>query len=208
MYSFVKGLFDVTMAAIALPFFFVISLFIALAIKIDSQGPIFFKCTRLGKNGRPIKIWKFRTMVDSAEEKFNPDGSRLVEKNDPRITKVGAFLRHGLDELPQLINVICGEVSFIGPRPDDLFAINMYRPRDIVKLSVKPGLSGLAQVSGRNDIPYLERLKYDVYYAENLDVLMDIRIFVRTVFIVFGARVSGDIIDKEIVLSHYEGGVR
>ncbi len=172
---------------------------LAAAIRLDSAGPIFFACSRLGVGGRAIRLRKFRTMIHDAPELFNPDGSRLVEKNDSRVTRMGAFLRGGLDELPQVLNVLRGELSFIGPRPDDLYAIDLYRGSDWLKLSITPGITGLAQVNGRNELPYKERLKYDVYYALNRDLWLDARIFVRTIQIALGMRPTEPLVDYEHV---------
>ncbi|MBA3538045.1 MAG: sugar transferase [Deltaproteobacteria bacterium] len=172
---------------------------IAAAIRFEGPGPIFFQCPRLGKLGRPIRLWKFRTMIHNAPERFNADGSRLVEAKDSRVTRVGAILRGGLDELPQALSVLRGELSFIGPRPDDLFAIDMYRDAEWLKLSITPGITGLAQVNGRNDLPYRERLKYDIYYALHRTMWLDLRILTRTVLLAVGARPTSSLVDFELV---------
>lgn len=204
IYRNIKSTLDVVLAVILAPIVLIISIFIAILIKLDSKGPVFFKCNRLGKNGIPIKILKFRTMYHGSEEIFNSDGSRFVEKNDNRITRVGYFLRHGLDEIPQILNIIRGEVSFIGPRPDDLFALDLYQERDFVKLLVRPGLTGLSQVSGRNEIPYADRLKYDVYYSENFNFILDVRIFISTFFIITGFSNKISIIEFRIIDENYK----
>jgi undecaprenyl phosphate N,N'-diacetylbacillosamine 1-phosphate transferase len=168
---------------------------IAIAIRLESPGPILFQCGRLGRWGRPIRLWKFRTMLHGAPERWNPDGSRLVEKQDPRVTRVGAWLRRGLDELPQVVAVLRGDLSFIGPRPDDLFCVDLYHGAEWIKLSVTPGITGLVQVSGRNDIPYRERLKYDIYYALHRDIVMDVRILIRTLALALGLHPSTPLVE-------------
>jgi len=146
---------------------------------------LFFRQARLGQMGRVFQVTKFRTMVTDAKDIFNPDGSRFIGKGDPRITRMGLFLRLGLDELPQVLNVFLGEMSFIGPRPDDVHAIEDYRGIEWLKLAARPGLSGLAQVTGRNDLPWKERIKYDVYYQYHRNLLLDLRIIGRTLAMLF-----------------------
>ncbi len=172
---------------------------LAAAIRADSAGPIFFRCQRLGKDGKVIELWKFRTMIHDAPEKFNADGSRLVEANDARVTRVGAILRGGLDELPQAWSVLKGELSFVGPRPDDVFATDLYRGAEWLKLSVTPGITGLAQINGRNDLPYRERLKYDIYYAHHRNVLLDLRILMRTALLAAGLEIDEPVVDPLVV---------
>jgi lipopolysaccharide/colanic/teichoic acid biosynthesis glycosyltransferase len=140
-------------------------------------------------------------MLHGAPERFHPDGSRLVEKQDARVTRVGAFLRRGLDELPQVVAVLRGDLSFIGPRPDDLFAVDLYCGAEWLKLSVTPGITGLAQVSGRNDIPYHDRLKYDVYYALRRDLVLDVRILVRTLALAVGLQPSRPLVELAAIES-------
>lgn len=149
-------------------------------ILLDSRGGLFFRQARLGRMGRTFEVTKFRTMVSNAPDVFNPDGSRHVGKTDARITRMGRFLRLGIDELPQVLNVFRGEMSFIGPRPDDVHAIDKYVGIEWLKLAARPGLSGLAQVTGRNDLPWKERIKYDVYYQYHRSWWLDMRIVGRT----------------------------
>lgn len=153
---------------------------VAIAIRIDSRGDVLFRHSRLGRFGREIVLTKFRTMHATAGEVFNPDGSRKVASRDGRITRVGRFLRGGLDELPQLLAVLRGELSFVGPRPDDLYAVDLYQDAEWLKLSVRPGITGLAAVSGRNDLPWRSRVVYDIYYAKHRSLWLDLRIVVKT----------------------------
>tara|TARA_R110002051_G_scaffold16182_2_gene48951 strand:- start:6825 stop:7517 length:693 start_codon:yes stop_codon:yes gene_type:complete len=171
--------------------------FLALAIKLESPGPVFFGCDRLGRYGKPFRMLKFRTMAHNAPEKFNADGSRLVEQGDARVTRVGATLRTGLDELPQAFSILRGDLSFIGPRPDDVFATAMYEGTDWLKLSVKPGLTGLSQVSGRNDLPYRERLRHDAYYALRRNLWLDARIVLRTLGVLLGVKSAHRLVSEE-----------
>lgn len=196
--SLKRGL-DLALAATSVAVLVPTTPLLALAIRIETKGPVFFGCARLGRGGRAIKIWKFRTMVDAAPERFNPDGSRLVETNDPRVTRVGAFLRGGLDELPQAFSVLRGDLSFVGPRPDDLYAVDLYRGAEWLKLAVTPGITGLAQVNGRNDLPHAERLKYDIYYALHRDLWLDVRIIARTLGQALGWQPETPLVDHDVV---------
>ena len=187
-YQTVKRACDASTAVALLMLSAPIWLVIAAAVKVDSPGPVFFTQMRLGRGGRPIQIVKFRTMIQDAPETFLPDGSRLVEVHDARVTRVGRVLRLGLDELPQLVAVLRGDMSLVGPRPDDLFALPMYVGSERTKLSVRPGMTGLAQVSGRSSLPWRTRLKFDAYYVEHESASLDVRILCRTASVLVGRR--------------------
>ncbi len=188
-----KRLFDLILVVIVLPFFLVALIFISIAIKLTSKGPIFFKHERVGKNGKIIKIYKFRSMYVDAQERLkvlleNNEALRqewnqyFKLKNDPRITKVGNFLRKtSLDELPQIINIIKNEMSFVGPRPVVQEEVEKYY-KEYAKFYyiVNPGLTGLWQVSGRNDTTYDFRVKMDSWYVTNWSLWLDIIILVKT----------------------------
>ena len=151
---------------------------LAIMIRLDSPGPVFFRQTRIGKDGQPFVALKFRSMVDKATS----IGLGLnVAVNDSRITRVGRFLRNtSLDELPQVFNVIFGDMSIVGPRPtlpDQVAAYNDFQRR---RLLVKPGFTGWAQVNGRNTIPWEERIRLDVWYVENCSLGLDLAILLRT----------------------------
>lgn len=152
---------------------------IAVAIRIENGGPIFFAQDRIGRGGRVFRLLKFRTMRD-APIRYNPDGSTRIDPNDDRVTRVGRVLRGGLDELPQLINVLRGEMSIVGPRPEMASQRGMYAPEHLRKLDVRPGLTSLAIVHGRNDIPWQRRVAIDVRYVENWSLSLDLRIMVQT----------------------------
>ncbi len=152
------------------------------AIVLEDRGPAFFKQERLGRFGRPFRICKLRTMRVGAPARFNADGSTHASGDDDRITRVGGFLRRtSLDELPQLWNVLRGDMSFIGPRPDLLLHRAYYSARTERKLQLRPGMTGLAQVLGRNEIPWRTRLRLDVLYCARSSFTLDAWIAARTV---------------------------
>jgi len=188
-----KRLLDFTLSLIALIILSPLFIIISLLIKITSPGPVFFKHKRLGLNGKLIEIYKFRTMVVNAQEILdkllseNPELKKEYEatfklKNDPRITKIGKFLRKtSLDELPQLFNVLKGELSLVGPRPIVLKEINKYGEYGKYLLRVPPGITGLWQISGRNDVDYEERVEMDMQYISNWNLWLDINILFKTI---------------------------
>lgn len=144
----------------------------AAAVALSSRGPVFFRQERVGMGGRQFRVWKFRTMVDDDNPVF-PDATR--------ITRVGTWLRRlSLDELPQLLNVATGEMSIVGPRPTLAYQVERYDDRQRRRLAVRPGLTGLAQVSGRNSLPWAQRIEYDVAYVETQSPLLDLRLIART----------------------------
>lgn len=167
----------IILAIILLPLFFII----AILIKKEDRGSIFFIQKRLGKNGEIFKMYKFRTMKVGAPDIRREDGSTFNSDNDSRVTKIGNFLRKtSFDEFPQIINILKGEMSFIGPRPDLPDHLKEYLGNEFDKLLVKPGMTGYAQVNGRNDLPWKERFKYDIYYAKNWSLLLDLKITIKT----------------------------
>jgi lipopolysaccharide/colanic/teichoic acid biosynthesis glycosyltransferase len=177
-----KRLLDVIVSATACLVFLPLFAACALAVKLTSPGPALFRQPRLGKGGRPFALLKFRTMyVDSADLR-NPDGSAYTCRADPRVTAVGRFLREwSLDELPQLFNILNGEMSLVGPRPDQVDQLRFYTAEEKRKLSVKPGLTGLAQINGRNSISWESRKALDIQYARSRSLWLDARILFRTV---------------------------
>jgi len=185
-------IFSIFFLIASLPFF----IFISLLIKLSSRGPIFFLQKRIGKNNIPFKCIKFRTMhpeaKDILENLLMKDEKLKMEfeqnhkiKNDPRITTIGKLLRKtSLDELPQFINVLKNEMSIVGPRPIVNKEKNKYGKNLKKVLSVKPGITGLWQVSGRNNLTYKKRIKLDLNYVNNYNFLMDIRILIRTIGVI------------------------
>lgn len=156
---------------------------IALAIRLDSKGPALFSQKRLGRHGRTFRIYKFRTMCSTASIRIDSSGQVINHPDDSRHTKVGRFLRKfSLDELPQLINVARGEMSLVGPRPDLPEALDFYSLTQRAKLEVRPGMTGLAQVNGRNALDPQAKWDLDAKYARDASLFLDARILVATVF--------------------------
>ena len=155
---------------------------VAVAIKLTSRGPVIFKQKRVGKNGRPFMFYKFRTMKIDVD----PFGPSPKSDSDPRLTKVGKFLReYSLDELPQLFNVLKGDMSIVGPRPLYMAQMAEWNERQKKRLLVKPGLTGLAQISGRGEVTHEEKLELDVKYVETAGFWLDIKIILATIVQVF-----------------------
>ncbi len=190
-----KGAVDRVVAALALIVLSPVLLAIAAMIKLDSRGPVFFRQTRSGVGGAPFQLVKFRSMVDDAEDLLidltdkNESGGVLFKiRRDPRVTRLGRILRRlSIDELPQLWNVLTGEMSLVGPRPPLPSEVEMYAEDARRRLLVKPGLTGLWQVSGRSDLSWDESVRLDLYYVENWSFVLDLTIIARTV----GAVVAG-----------------
>jgi len=196
--GFMKRAFDVTftllVAALGLPFY----LLIAVLIKLTSEGPVLFVQERVGQDGRTFRFFKFRTMlVDNSDHQHRSfaedfikgrlmsegeDGCVFKLQNDPRVTSIGRFLRKtSLDELPQFINVLRGEMTLVGPRPPLAYELAHYKEWHRGRLAVKPGLTGLWQVSGRSTVPFDEMVMLDLYYIENWSLALDLKIILRTV---------------------------
>ncbi len=174
-----------------------IPLFLAVAICIylEDGYPVLFRQRRVGKNGKPFLIYKFRSMKKGAE---NDPRSLFVDEKNPYITKVGRFIRKwSIDELPQLLNVLKGDMSLVGPRPTLLYQVKKYDDFQKRRLLVKPGITGWAQIHGRNELSWEERIKYDVWYVEHKSLLLDIYILLRTIPTILKAKgVFGTKIDK------------
>jgi lipopolysaccharide/colanic/teichoic acid biosynthesis glycosyltransferase len=151
----------------------------AILIKLESRGPVFYRQRRVGRGGRPFDLWKLRTMVPGAE---TMGAGIYVVEGDPRITRTGRLLRRfSLDELPNLINVVRGEMAMVGPRPTVQEQVDRYTDRQRRRLEVKPGITGWAQVNGRTSLPWPERIELDVWYVEHRSLRLDLRILARTV---------------------------
>lgn len=189
MYRVIKRILNLLCSFVGVivlsPFFLIISIF----IKVTSKGPVFFVHERVGLNGRKFKLIKFRTMVNNAEEmiaSFSPEQKKEWEENyklkdDPRITKIGKFLRRtSLDELPQLINILKGDMSIVGPRPVVDEELNWYGDKKDKLLSVKPGLTGWWAVNGRSNVPYPERCDLELYYVDHISFALDAKIILKT----------------------------
>lgn len=178
----IKRILDFIIGLIALPFIVVITLIMAPMIYFNDKGPIFYNASRLGKNGKPFKMYKFRSMMVNAPDIRNKDGSTYNGDDDPRVTKVGRFMRKtSIDELPQFLNVLLGDMSLIGPRPDPLDDMEIYTEHQKKKLNVRPGITGYNQAYYRNSVEQNEKFEHDVYYAENISFFLDIKIFFKTI---------------------------
>jgi len=182
---------DIALATFALLVTAPLSALIALAIRFEGAGPVLYRQQRVGKDGAEFELCKFRTMVAGSD----PVGiGTAIEANDPRVTKVGRLLRKlSLDELPNLINVLRGEMAIVGPRPTIPAQVELYTPRQRRRLDVRPGMTGWAQVSGRSAIDWSERIELDVWYVENRSVALDLRILARTArLILTGQGIGGE----------------
>lgn len=196
-YLAMKRSIDVIGALLGLIFLSWLFIIIAFLIKIeDPKGPILFKQKRVGKDGKEFNMYKFRSMVSNAEEllkdllKFNEiSGAMFKMKDDPRITKVGKFIRKtSIDELPQLLNVLKGEMSLVGPRPALPREVALYTSYDKQRLKVIPGCTGLWQVSGRSNLGFKEMVELDLRYIKDSSILFDIKIIYKTVIVLFGSK--------------------
>ncbi len=194
-YLMLKRAMDVVLAGIGVVVFMPLMVLAGLLVKLTSRGPILFKQERAGQWGDPFIIYKFRTMVSSQTQEIfygsgsGQNGPAFKLKNDPRITRVGRWLRRtSIDELPQLINVLKGEMTLVGPRPLPLDQVRLDSMEERARLGVKPGITGLWQVSGRADIPYEEWVEMDSYYVQHRNLWMDISILLRTIPAVISCR--------------------
>ena len=162
----------------------------ALAVKLGDRGPVLFKQTRVGKDGKDFELLKLRTMVVGAETK---GAGYAIDRGDSRITRVGRFLRRtSIDELPQLWNVVRGDMSLIGPRPTLRYQVEKYSERQRRRLDVLPGITGWAQIHGRASLPWAERIELDVWYVEHRSPLVDLKILLRTPLALLGGTYKGE----------------
>lgn len=180
--SFFKRLLDIILSVLLLPLLLLGSIVVMIFIFLDDKGPLFYNAPRLGRNGKPFKMFKFRTMIVNAPDIRLSDGSTYNGDDDPRITQVGRFLRKtSIDELPQILNVLLGDMSFIGPRPDTIDWFEKYSEEEKKILTVKPGITGYNQAYYRNSVDGVIKLKNDIYYVENLSIGLDIKILFKTI---------------------------
>ena len=190
-YLTVKRLFDIAASLFALLITLPLILVVSLCIYLDDRGPIFYTQERIGKDGKPFRIYKFRSMCQNADDKKKEltdknevNGAMFKMSNDPRVTRVGCFIRrHSIDELPQLINVLLGNMTVVGPRPPLPEEVNQYSKHDKERLKVKPGCTGLWQVSGRNSLDFDEMVELDIDYIEHASLLLDMKICFKTIWI-------------------------
>ncbi|HAH86986.1 MAG TPA: hypothetical protein DCL60_06395 [Armatimonadetes bacterium] len=195
-YAPVKRLMDIAIAATILTVALPVLLPIALIVVLDSPGPIFYRRHVVGRHGKPFYAFKLRTMVEESDLSYITDGGRREEfksryklRKDPRVTRVGRYLRKAsIDELPQLINVLKGEMSLVGPRMISFPELEKFGPWQDKILEVKPGITGLWQVSGRSNLEYDDRVRLNVYYVDNRSVMLDVIILAKTIPAVISAK--------------------
>ena len=183
----VKRILDLVFSGAALVFLFPFMLVMAVVIRRDSPGPVFFRQQRVGLGGRPFTLMKFRTMsADTDPYGFSPKNA-----GDPRLTSIGkSFREHSLDELPQLINVLSGQMSLVGPRPLLLWQYQRWTQRQRGRCQVKPGLTGWAQVIGRTELTHERKIEYDLWYVENATLMLDAKIIFKTLVMVMARRAT------------------
>lgn len=191
-YEFLKRIIDILMSVLSLIVLSPVFIIIAIAIKLDSSGPIVYSQTRVGKNGKHFKMFKFRSMIINAEEMLTElkpmnemDGPMFKIKEDPRITRIGRFIRRtSIDELPQLINILRGEMSIVGPRPSLPSEVKEFESWMMERFVVKPGLTCFWQVSGRNNIPFHKWMELDIKYVKERNLWLDVKLVFRTIKVV------------------------
>ncbi|MGE7885522.1 sugar transferase [Bacillus sp. NPDC094077] len=197
LYLFMKRLMDIVVALSGLIFLLPIFLIVALLIKMeDPKGPIFFKQVRVGKHEKKFEMYKFRSMITDAEEILKEllehnevSGAMFKMKDDPRVTKIGKFIRKtSIDELPQLLNVLKGDMSLVGPRPPLPREVKEYTTYDKQRLLVTPGCTGIWQVTDRNSVGFKEMVELDLIYIKNRSLGLDIKLILKTVLVLFGSK--------------------
>lgn len=180
--KFVKRFADIIIGVVALPFLAIIIAVVGVAIKIDDGGPIFYKARRIGKNSAVFNMYKFRSMIVNAPNLTNKDGSTYNAPDDERVTRVGRFIRKtSIDELPQFLNLLIGNMTLIGPRASGAGALGTYQPDEEGKMLVKPGITGYTQAYHRNGLSVREKRLKDAWYAENVTFGLDFKIFFKTI---------------------------
>ena len=182
----VKRMLDIIISLLMMPFLLLFIVVFGLVIWLEDHGPVFYNAPRMGKDFKPFKMYKFRSMKVNAPDLVMEDGSTYNGADDPRMTRVGAFMRRAsIDEFPQFLNVLKGDMSVIGPRPDLERETELYEGNEADKLLVRPGITGWAAVSGRNAIQWHDRLKLDVEYVHNVSFGMDVKVFFLTFKTIF-----------------------
>ena len=181
---FFKRMIDIVSALILLPLVLLVIFIMTFIIRIDDNGPVFYNAKRMGRNGKPFKMFKLRSMKVNAPDLRNADGSTFNSDHDPRVTRTGRFMRKtSIDEIPQILNVLKGDMSFIGPRP--VLANKPYTEYDEIRrkrLTVRPGITGYSQAFFRNSITQDEKFQYDCYYVDHLTFRLDVKILFVTVY--------------------------
>lgn len=183
--SLIKRILDIIVCIIGLPIFILLWIIIGMLIKITDNGPIFYKADRIGKNSEIFKMYKFRSMKVDVPTLINKDGSTFNSKDDPRVTKIGKFLREtSLDETPQILNVLKGDMSIVGPRASLKSALGTFKADELDKMTVRPGITGYTQAYFRNGISTREKRLKDAWYSKNVNFLLDFKILLKTIFTV------------------------
>ena len=178
----IKRAIDIIACLIALPFVLIILIPVAIAIKVEDRGPLFYHSMRIGKGFKEFGMLKFRSMKVNAPDLRNEDGSTFNSKTDPRVTKIGHILREtSLDEIPQIFNVLAGQMSIIGPRAGDVESKDTYEEDEKDKLLIRPGITGYTQAYYRNGLGVREKRLYDAWYAHSVSFWLDVKIFFRTI---------------------------
>lgn len=183
MYSdYIKRFIDLIMCVLGLIIFLPLYILIGLIIKWEDRGPIFYKAERIGKNKRPFKMYKFRSMRVNAPILLNEDGSTYNSEHDPRVTKIGKFIREtSIDETPQILNVLNGDMSIIGPRASLASVLDTFQRDEVDKMKVRPGITGFTQAYYRNGLSNREKRLKDAWYANNVSFWLDVKIFLKTI---------------------------
>ncbi|WP_290033360.1 sugar transferase [Ligilactobacillus cholophilus] len=192
-YRTCKRIFDIVASLLGLILLSPVFLIVAIAIKLDDGGPVFYNQSRIGKDGKKFKMFKFRSMkvnadkeIDKLQQQNEVKGAMFKMKNDPRITKVGRFIRKtSIDEFPQLLNVLLGEMSIVGPRPPLPREVAKYTDYDKQRLFVCPGCTGLWQVTLRNSVGFDEMVNIDLYYIKHRSLWLDLKIMIKTIKVIF-----------------------
>ena len=210
--SCIKRILDLLIGIAAFPFFLIAFLIFGPIIKVTDKGPIFYNAKRIGKNGKLFKMFKFRTMIDPQTR----DGRKLTDKerleciekgidcltDEERLPKLGRFLRTvSLDELPELWNIFIGDMSIVGPRPLVTIYLRYYTNEEMRRHDVRPGLTGWAQVHGRNSASWKEKFKYDLYYVDNCSFILDVKTIFKTVAVVFNHKDIGQGAEKPVAFN-------
>jgi lipopolysaccharide/colanic/teichoic acid biosynthesis glycosyltransferase len=189
MYRYVKRVLDLIIAIITVPFVLLAVFILGICIKIEDDGAIFYSAKRIGKNGRIFNMYKFRSMKENAPDIRLTDGSTYNSPNDERLTKIGKFIRKtSIDEIPQIINILKGDMSFIGPRPDSAFWLPNYTGEERIILTVRPGITGYNQAINRNSVGTKEKLQNDIIYIKNFSFSFDLKIILMTIKTVLTSR--------------------
>lgn len=184
--SFLKRILDIFISLIGLPIFFLFCIIFGLLIKIEDRGPVFYKAERIGKDSKLFNMYKFRSMKVNAPTLLNKDGSTFNAEDDPRVTTIGKFMREtSIDEIPQLLNVLKGDMSIIGPRASLASVLDSYKEDEVDKMKVRPGITGYTQAYYRNGLSNREKRLKDAWYANNVTFWLDFKIFLKTFFTVF-----------------------